>query len=571
MKHRIWTRTVTLVVALGLVAAACGGDDSEGTATATTAAGQTGTTVAGATTTAAAAAPVKGGIITIGQFSREPGLDPAKLAGGGTVGGSEAAAIFDTLLRYNPDKGTYEPNLAESFTANADLTEWTLKMRANLKFADGTPIDAAAAKWVLERQMKEGNSAPRSQLTNSIASLTVADPLTLKIATKVKWTGFPYLFVSVNGMLYSKAAFEKFGANAFNLDPSTAAAGPFKVKSYKPQESIELERNPGYWGGADKVNLDGVKFVFVGGASATVDAVKNGTIQGGFIREPAAYNDAKKAGLKLLDMPLVAANLITMNSGIKITCAAATTSTAPACAGQPDGTVVTTKTATSDLNVRKAVVAAVDPKVINDRAFAGNGVPNSAPFAGFPWDPKVAGPKFDLAEAKRLVGVAKTAGWDGKIRLASANTPEGLNWGEAVASQLEAAGMVVEKQFNDDTNGVVNRVLVRRDFDLATWAYGLLDESDNNYNQLLSTFNSANPRYGYGSAELDAAIDLLRTADTDAKRIAAYKAISDVWIRDAPAHVLVNYSQAIASSTKVNGLVRTGASITLYKDAWLAK
>ena len=121
-----------------------------------------------------------------------------------------------------------------------------------------------------------------------------------------------------------------------------------------------------------------------------------------------------------------------------------------------------------------------------------------------------------MTEAKRLVALAKTEGWDGKIRLAAGNDPIGLKWADAVATQLTAAGMDVTKQTDEDTTGVVNRVLVRRDFDLATWAYGMLDESDNNYNQLVSTFASANPRYGYGNAEMDAAIDLLRTADTDA-------------------------------------------------------
>jgi hypothetical protein len=122
-----------------------------------------------------------------------------------------------------------------------------------------------------------------------------------------------------------------------------------------------------------------------------------------------------------------------------------------------------------------------------------------------------------------------------------------------------------------DTTGVVNRVLVRRDFDVATWAYGLLDESDNNYNQLVSTFASANPRYGYGNAEMDAAIDLLRTADTDAKRTEAYRQISVIWIRDAPAHVIAIVPQAIVHTPKMHDIVRTGSSITLYGKAWIEK
>jgi len=580
MRKSRLTRALVCLFAIGLIAAACG-DSKEGSSTTTAPTGSAGTSP----TTTAGKTPVSGGIATIGQFSREGGLDPAKLAGGGTVGGTEGAAMFDVLMKYDAPTGKYIGGTAESLTPNADLTEWTMKLRPNIKFNDGTPYDAAAVKWVLERQMISGNGAPRSQLTGAIdakltattpptitdSGITVVDPLTLKFRAKTKWAGFPYIFVGVNGLMYSRATFERLGAEKFNVNPENAGAGPFKLKSYKPGEVVELEKNPNYWGGT--VYLDGLKFVLISaGGQPTLDAIKTGTLQAGFIRDPVVYADAKASGLSIVDMPTVAGNIANMNSGIQVTCAGASTAAVPACAGIADGTKVTTKTATSNINVRKAVVAAVDVNVMNDRVYAGKGVVSSAPFANFQWDPKVPGPKADMTEAKRLVALAKSEGWDGKIRVAAGNDSKvGLDWADTVATQLTAAGMVVEKQTNEDTNGVVNRVLVRRDFDVATWAYGLLDESDNNYNQLVSTFSSANPRYGYGNAEMDAAIDLLRTADTDAKRTEAYKQISLIWIRDAPAHVIAIVPQAIVSTTKMHDIVRTGSSITLYGKAWLEK
>ena len=72
-------------------------------------------------------------------------------------------------------------------------------------------------------------------------------------------------------------------------------------------------------------------------------------------------------------------------------------------------------------------------------------------------------------------------------------------------------------------------------------------------------------------AEMDAAIDLLRTADTDAKRTEAYKQISIIWVRDMPAHVIAIIPQAIVSTPKMHDIVRTGSSITLYDKAWLEK
>jgi peptide/nickel transport system substrate-binding protein len=217
------------------------------------------------------------------------------------------------------------------------------------------------------------------------------------------------------------------------------------------------------------------------------------------------------------------------------------------------------------------VAAAVDPQVINQRAYSGKALASSAPFANFPWDPHIAGPKYDQAEARRLIAQAKSEGWDGKIRVLASNSPTDLAWAQAVSAELTAVGMDVSTDTGKDTNAVVSQVLVQHDFDLTTWAYGLLDDVDSNYPQLVSTFASSNPRYGYGSPEMDAAIDQLRLADTDPKREAAYRAISQIWVRDDPALVITQIPQDLIHTPKLHGAQRTAASIVLFDKAWLQK
>ena len=63
---------------------------------------------------------------------------------------------------------------------------------------------------------------------------------------------------------------------------------------------------------------------------------------------------------------------------------------------------------------------------------------------------------------------------------------------------------------------------------------------------------------------------LQRVADTDAKKIAAYKTISEVWVRDAPALVITYIPQAVIHSAKVNGIVRTAQAVTLSEEYSLA-
>jgi peptide/nickel transport system substrate-binding protein len=565
-KHRWRLRLVAATLALSVVAAACGDDGGDDSDASTTTAAGTGATGAATTTTGA---PVKGGIATIGEFSSAPGLDPAKMAGGGTVGGMIHAALYDNIVQYDNVTGQYKPRTGE-FTANADFTKWTLKLKSGIKFGDGTDYNADAVKFVVAREMKDGNSSPRGQLLTFLdadpeKSMKVVDPLTLEFTLKLPWSDFPFLFAQAQGWIYSPTQFQKVGAEKFNTEPGPAGAGPFRLKSYKPGEAVELERNPSYWGG--EVFLDGLVFKLIQGPQGTYDAIKAGTFQGGFIRDPGVVAQAQKDGNKVVLMPAVAGNMVNINAGVVITCKGG--QPAPACTGKPDGDLPSTSP-TKDITVRKAVAAAVDPKVINERVYGGAAQPDSAPFANSPWDPKVTGPKADPAEAKRLVTEAKAKGWNGKIRLLSGTDPVGLAWGDAVKTLLTAAGMEVDLT-NKPTAEIVNQVLVLRDYDLVTWAYGMVDEFPANYVQLAGTFSAPAGRYGYSSPEMVAGIDKMRTAKSQDERVAAIKTVSEIWVRDMPAHVITAIPQALVHTPKLNGVTRNAGSNLMFDKAWLAK
>jgi hypothetical protein len=118
---------------------------------------------------------------------------------------------------------------------------------------------------------------------------------------------------------------------------------------------------------------------------------------------------------------------------------------------------------------------------------------------------------------------------------------------------------------------MVSQVNVLRDYDLVFFGSSLSDEIDYNYLTLSATFSEANPRFGYASADMTAAVELLRVADTDEKRTAAYKAISAVWTRDVPALVVTSIAQALVLSPKFHGPYRTALATILFDKAWLEK
>jgi peptide/nickel transport system substrate-binding protein len=181
------------------------------------------------------------------------------------------------------------------------------------------------------------------------------------------------------------------------------------VTEYKTKDSITMVKNPNYFGGAPY--LDGIKFVNSiadAGGDSTYNALSTGTFNMAFLRDPAAVANAHDKKFDDVSTMEQAGGLLLINQGNSVTCTGG--NPAPTCTGKPDGVLVSNPP-TKDPKVRQAIAAAIDPKVINDRGYQGKGLVGNQLFqSDFRWFPDVAGPKFDVELAKRLVTEAKTAG-----------------------------------------------------------------------------------------------------------------------------------------------------------------
>ena len=279
-------RTVLLVVVAALVAAGCGGDDSESDSASSTSAVESG---GEATTTTAT--PKSGGVITMGTYTEPSGLDPVVAQGGGTSGNHEMGAIYGTLMRY--DTETRALRAVDGRVADRQRRQHRVDAQAaaerdvHRRHARTTPRPSSSRSSATRSTARPWRrSSARSRSTPSSTRATV------KITLTTSWPNFPYVLSHTPGMIPSKAAIEAACPDAtkpardcgFNLAP--VGAGPFKVDSYTPKESIVLTRNDDYWAGP--VHLDGVKFVTLRGGELTYESVKTDELQVGFIREPAA-------------------------------------------------------------------------------------------------------------------------------------------------------------------------------------------------------------------------------------------------------------------------------------------
>ena len=569
MKRRRLHRLTVLVAVFAVVAAACG-DDGGGT-TKSSGTGQVNLTTSTAVNTTTTATPKVGGTITMGMFSETAGLDPVVSNGGGTTGQTELTAIFDTLMRYNTEKKSFEPQLAESLTPNADFTEWTLKLRPNVKFTDATDVDADAVVFSIKRHTQFGSrSAAQVAIVKDYA---VIDKATVKFTLSTAWANFPYMLSYMPGMITSPTAVKAAcGAGqetrprdcSFNLKP--VGAGAFKVDSYKVKESIVTVRNDTYWGG--KPYLDGVTFKVLGGAPATYDALGTGTLQVGFLREAEIVKkaqDEKKVDnyINLLWMGGVAL----LNNG-KVSCRGGLP--AATCGGKPDG-IIALDTPTSDVRVRKAIAFALDPKVINERANNSSGFPGGEVFQkNSKWASASAVNTFDLAKAKALVDEVKKEGkWDGTIRVNCHNAPSRQSWAQAFQALLTAAGFTVKLKNDYDVNGLVADILNTKAFDVGCWGFNVAEEAPEI--ALLSAVLSTSAANGmnYVSTDMDAQIQLVRSGKTDAERKAALEKIQDIWRIDMPTAVYEAVVEMIAWNKNVRGIRPTVATTVMFDKAWI--
>src|SRR6266481_8057987 len=148
-------------------------------------------------------------------------LDPS--LGRTYVGRIVFASLCDKLFDIDA-KLNIVPQLALSHETSADGKTVTIKLRPGVKFHDGEPLDAAAAKYSLDRHLTLKGSYRRPDL-GSVDKVEVVDPMTIKLILKEPFSPLLAQLTDRADMMVSPKAAEA-AADKFGLKP--VCAGPFK-------------------------------------------------------------------------------------------------------------------------------------------------------------------------------------------------------------------------------------------------------------------------------------------------------------------------------------------------------
>jgi len=173
--------------------------------------------------------------------------------------------------------GEYEGRLAESWDLAPDKSSYTFHLRQNVKFHDGTPFNAQAVKWNFEKTKAAG----RPQFSE-ITSIDVIDDYTVRVNIS-KWNSeFMHNFASDTdcALIISPTAFEKNGEDWANTHP--IGTGPYILKDYKPNQYLNLVKNPDYWE-KGLPYVDEIQSLMVPDPVTFLAAVKSGELDGGSV------------------------------------------------------------------------------------------------------------------------------------------------------------------------------------------------------------------------------------------------------------------------------------------------
>ena len=299
----------------------------------------------------AADTPVKGGTLVYLEQQAHTNLYPP--AGGFYPNGGILNQITDKLTWQNPKTLQVEPWIAESWSSNADKTEYTFKIRPGVTFSDGTPLDANAVAKNFDTYGL-GNKAQRlpvSEVINNYDRSEVIDPQTVKFYFKKPSPGFLQGTATIGSGLVSlstlQRSFDQLGDARHII-----GSGPFVVSDEKLGREVDLTARKDYqWGPKNSAqqgpaNLDGIKFIVTPEDSVRIGALLAG--QADFIRQVQAY-DEKQAQQQ--NFPIYAAPTRGVNDSISF---------------RPDNPLV------SEVKVRQALLHATNAQQVVQTLFSPN-------------------------------------------------------------------------------------------------------------------------------------------------------------------------------------------------------
>jgi peptide/nickel transport system substrate-binding protein len=440
------------------------------------------------------------------------------------VGRIVFAAFCDKLFDID-EKLNIVPQLALSHETSADGKEVTIKLRPGVKFQDGEPLDAEAAKYSLERHLTMQGSFRKPELA-ALDHVEVVDPLTVKLILKSPFSPLIAQLTDRAGMMVSPKAAKAEG-DKFGLHP--VCAGPYKFVERVQQDRIVFEKFADYWN-KDNIYIDRVVFLPIVDATVRLANLKSGGLD---LIERVLATDIKDvradSRLKLSTAIELGYQGITLNVGNDKNKGALSQSA----------------------KVRQALDWSIDREAINQVVFNGEFKPGNQwvnpdhPYyqSAFPTHPR------DVAKAKALLkeaGVTLPVAVDFMV-------PKGAET-EAVAQVVQSmaaeAGFDLKIRVTEFATSLKQAEAGEYQAYMLAWS-GRIDPDGNSYVFLHTGAPQNNS--AWSNPEADKALDDARLVTDMTQRKAVYEKLTKLELEDEAILYLYHRRILIAHTTKLEG------------------
>lgn len=336
--------------------------------------------------------------------------------------------LHSPLLQQKADL-SWNDFLTDSVKLSPDALKWTINLKKDLKFSDGSPLTADDVVFTYNQaaanggKVNMGSFKDAKKINDQVLEISLSAPQST--------------FVNVLGSLGIVPA-AKYNAKTFAKAP--IGAGPYRLLSFQPGNQLVVEANPWYAG--KKNDFERLVFVFLDEDNAYA-AAQSGQLDLVRVAPSLAVQPTKK-NLKLWVRDSVE------NRGISFPMVPSGTKNA---AGYPVGNDVT-----ADKSIRQAINYAINRKQLAEQVMEGYAMPAYSAAQGLPWqNPAIAIKDGDLKQAQKILedggwqlaqdGVRTKNGMQAQFSLWYPSGDSGRrDLAEAVRAMLQPLGIKVQLQ-----------------------------------------------------------------------------------------------------------------------------
>ncbi len=466
--------------------------------------------------------------LTIARTSSAATLDPGFLREPATL----VDNLFDTLVLRDKNMALV-PGLASSWKSIDDTT-WEFKLRPGVNFQDGEKFTADAVKFSLERVLDPAAHAPTVSYINTIDSVEVVDPLTVRIRTKASDPLLPTRMSRYPAYIVPPQYVKKVGSEVFAREP--IGTGPYEVTEFVPDDHVTMRANAGYWRG--KPTIDAVVWRAIPEPTARIAALLANEVQ--LIEGVPVDLVPTLAGNKDVRIEKVSHGGLIVYLGLKMD-----------------------EKPLDDVRVRQALSYAIDRKAVVQDLLEGFGALTGTQVGPQDFGYKAeAVPAFDPARARGLLAEAGyPKGFHIRMQVPRHYT-KSAEVGQVIAQEFGAIGVQVELE-TPEWSVYTQEVPAGKQAPIYMLAWGSTQTLDADA-AIYPIFRSGQPYATVKLPELDALLDASRRTVDPVARAADFATIQDLAATLVPVLTLYQEDSLYAERKGVDFTGRVDARIPVF-------